>query len=280
MEPTRRISRSKDIIRQYCELLLFIQIEGEALKGILQTEVAMNPKLKVFLSSAQFEDEFKTETPIERKSVMRKTHALISVLLFAGLGVNLNGQANQPTVEELVIKATQGDIDAARQAGIRYADGKGVAQDSAAALYWLVTAGNGGDRFAHCELAERRATGRGVPVDLSDADLDGIAASDRNDLLLAVDVESFREILLDAPGNPLDGVYSLSFEMSATLYLESRKTMIWGGRQMLERRYDISAKEPVISRGAALVLLRDRMVLAQMAECIGALLGQLPTAAK
>ena len=66
-------------------------------------------------------------------------------------------------------KARAGDIDAARELGLLYLSGKGVAQDFKEALHWLGIAGDHGDRTAGSALGNMYYTGQGVPRDFGQA---------------------------------------------------------------------------------------------------------------
>ena len=73
------------------------------------------------------------------------------------------------THSELEKLAAGGEAEAQFALGVRYAHGKGVAQDYALAVRWLKEAARRGHAGAEDSLGVRYATGQGVPADEAEA---------------------------------------------------------------------------------------------------------------
>jgi uncharacterized protein len=93
---------------------------------------------------------------------------LISVFILAGLLVVCSSaQSNaESIINDLIIKAEQGEVKAQTILGLKYAKGEGVSQDYKQAVYWLTKAAEQGDDTAQYSLGRMYFYGTGKPEDL------------------------------------------------------------------------------------------------------------------
>jgi TPR repeat protein len=79
--------------------------------------------------------------------------------------IRLHAQQEPVAVAELRARAEQGDADAQFSLGVRYANGRGVAEDEAEAVRWYRLAAEQGYVDAQFNLGVRYSIGEGVPED-------------------------------------------------------------------------------------------------------------------
>ena len=86
-------------------------------------------------------------------------------------GTRLHGQPllDDLPLDELRVRAEQGDTAAQDALGFRYLSGRGVPQDEAEAIRWFRLTAEQGDAVAQANLGSVYDAGRGVPQDFAEA---------------------------------------------------------------------------------------------------------------
>jgi TPR repeat protein len=106
---------------------------------------------------------------------MKKKHAiLLGVLLFIILvsAVFIYEKAyknNEPSIDELMLLANQGDIDAQNKLGAAYFHGKGVEKNIAEARRWFIQSAQKGYAKAQYNIGVMYYVGQGVPQNQAEA---------------------------------------------------------------------------------------------------------------
>ena len=94
------------------------------------------------------------------------THAtrFVAAVVLVALALCVPVQAQTPEIDELRVRADQGNATAQYDLGVMYANGLGVPEDDAEAVRWYRLAAEQGNVDAQSALGFIYATGRGVPL--------------------------------------------------------------------------------------------------------------------
>ena len=102
------------------------------------------------------------------KNVCSLHYRILSTLLLC-MTLFLASTSFAGELEDLTVKANQGDADAQLNLGNRYYNGEGVPQDYKQAVYWYTKAAEQGYASAQFNLGLMYGNGQGVPQDYKQA---------------------------------------------------------------------------------------------------------------